>query len=110
MDEILKLWLSAPYMAMLLAISGALKWVAIPFIKWLLPTSDPKGRTPVVIAFVFSALLCLAYHILYFPPVAPGQWAKTITFSVIVWFLSAFVAMGLNTTSAAIQGKDVSVR
>jgi predicted PurR-regulated permease PerM len=100
-------WLTPEYVAMIAVIAVVLKWAVVPFIKdVLMSTSQDKGYTPLIIAFVAALILAFLYKYLK----GIGTWdSRGVIMTVLVAIFAAASAIGLNVTTQAIRGKDVSI-
>lgn len=107
MEELIRLWLPPVYVAMLGLITLTLKLIVVPFIKSTAAQDmNPKGYTPVIIAIIGGIVLAFLWK-LVFPF---GAWAvQEIALTALVGIFAAFSAIGLNVTTQAFKGNDVSI-
>ena len=114
MVELYSKWLSPEYLLMLGVLSPAMKWGLIPLLKKIFwpnddcfnTTTHPKGYTPIWIAFIACVVAAFVWKYLF----PFGSWDyRAIIMVVLVGIFAATSAIGLNVTTQAARGKDVSV-
>lgn len=106
MDELLKAWLKPEYIAMFAVIVLTVKLAVVPFIKALLTNTHVKGYTSVELAYAGSVVVAFLYKYM----ASVGTWTgKDIIMTLIVGLAAATSAIGLNVTTQAVQGSDVSI-
>lgn len=100
-------WLTPEYMGMVAIITLALKFAIIPFVKNVLMTETHlQGYTPIIIAFVAALTLSFLYKFLQHV----GIWdSRGVIMTILVAIFAACSAIGLNVTTQALKGKDVSI-
>lgn len=112
MDELVKLWLAPEYLAMLAVITLTVKLLVVPVLKSFFKdefgnsTTHPQGYTPLIVAYVGAIILAFMWKLLF----PFGVWdVRAVVMVVLVGVFAAFSAIGMNVTTQAVQGKDVSI-
>lgn len=107
MEELIKLWLAPHYLAMLAIITLTVKLMVVPFIKnYLLDETNAKGYTSLCIAYAAAIIAAFLYKFLF----PFGAWtARDVVMVILVGVFSAVSAIGLNVTTQAFRGSDVSI-
>lgn len=106
MEELYSKWLTPEYAAMIAVIAFTLKILFVPIVKGFIPETHYKGYTPVLIAFIGAVILSFLFKV----SMGVGAWdVKDIVMTLFVAVFSATSAIGLNVTTQAMQGKNVSI-
>lgn len=102
---------TAEYAAMFVLLALLAKYVAVPFVKWLIlafwaDDTHEKGYTPVVIGYLACIVMAFILKLLQ----SVGGWTvKDVLMTVIVACAAAATAIGANVTTQALKGSNVSI-